>query len=120
MWGLLIGWALLAVAFYLTAQVVPGIRVTGGTGPYLLTALAFGLVNSALGPVLRVATLPGRMLTLSMFAFVLNGLLLLFVTHVTPTLTVDNVLTVVTGALVLTLLSALLNALVGPILRSAV
>ena len=120
MWGLLIGWALLAVAFYLTTQLVPGIRVTGGMPAYLLTALVFGLVNSVLGPILRIATLPLRILTLGMFAFVLNAALLLAVAHFVPALSVDNVLTAVIGAFVLSILSALLNALVGPILRAAV
>ena len=42
MWGLLISWALLAVAFFLTTQAVPGIRVTGGGSvPYLGAALGF-------------------------------------------------------------------------------
>ncbi len=120
MWGLLISWALLAVAFFLTTQVVPGIRVTGGIVAYLLTALVFGLVNSVLGPILRIATLPLRILTLGLFAFVLNALLLLAVARFVPALTVDNFLTAVIGAFVLSILSALLNALVGPILRAAV
>src|SRR5215471_5533633 len=120
MWGLLISWALLAAAFYLTTQVVPGIRVTGGLFAYLLTALVFGLVNSILGPVLRLATLPLRILTLVLFAFVLNAILLLIVAHLVPALTVDGLLTAVAGAFVLSVLSALLNALVGPILRAAV
>ena len=120
MWGLLISWALLAAAFYATTQVVPGIRVTGGISAYLLTALVFGLVNSVLGPILRVATLPLRILTLGLFAFVLNAVLLLIVAHVVPALTVDGILTAIVGAFVLSILSALLNALVGPILRAAV
>jgi putative membrane protein len=120
MWGVLISWALLAVAFYATTQVVPGIRVTGGLFPYLLTALVFGLVNSVLGPILRVATLPLRILTLGLFSFVLNAVLLLIVAHVVPALTVDSVLTAIVGAFVLSMASALLNALVGPILRVAV
>jgi putative membrane protein len=120
MWGLLISWGLLAVAFYLTTQAVPGIRVTGGIVAYLFTALVFGLVNSILGPVLRIATLPLRILTLGLFSFVLNAALLLVVAHFVPALTVDNILAAVVGALVLSIVSALLNALVGPILRAAV
>lgn len=120
MWGILISWALLTVAFYLTTQLVPGIRVTGGVYPYLLPGLVFGLINSVLGPALRVATLPLRILTLGLFAFVLNAVLLLIVAHVVPAFSVDGVLTAIVGAFVLSVLSALLNALVGPILRVAV
>ena len=119
MWGLLISWGLLAVAFYVTAQMVPGIRVTGGSVGYLLTALVFGLINSVLGPVLRVATLPLRILTLGLFAFVLNAALLLAVAHLGPALAVDSVLTAVVAAFVLSLISTLLSALVGPIARAA-
>jgi uncharacterized membrane protein YvlD (DUF360 family) len=120
MWGLLISWALLAVAFFLTTQVVPGIQVTGGLVAYLFTALVFGLVNSVLGPILRIATLPLRILTLGLFAFVLNAILLLLVAHFVPALTVDGFLSAIIGAFVLSIVSALLNALVGPILRAAV
>jgi putative membrane protein len=120
MMGLLVAWALLAVAFFLTTQVVPGIHVTGGVFAYLLTALVFGLVNSILGPVLRIATLPLRIVTLGMFAFVLNAALLLAVAHYVTALTIDNFLTAIVGAFVLSIVSALLNAIVGPILRAAV
>src|SRR5437660_1150547 len=41
MWGVLISWGLLAVAFYVTTQAVPGIRVTGG-GAALLGAVGAG------------------------------------------------------------------------------
>jgi putative membrane protein len=120
MWGLLISWVLLALAFFVTTQVVPGIRVTGGISAYLLTALVFGLVNSVLGPVLRIATLPLRILTLGLFAFVLNAILLLAVAHFVPGLSVDGFVAAVVGAFVLSIVSALLNAIVGPILRAAV
>jgi putative membrane protein len=118
MWGLLVSWALLAVAFYLTARVVPGIRVTGDSAPYLGAAVAFGLLNAVLGPVLRLATLPLRILTLGLCAFVLNAILLLIVARFVPALSVDGLLTAIVGAFVLSLISALLNALVGPILRA--
>jgi putative membrane protein len=120
MWGLLVSWALLAVAFFLTTQVVPGIRVTGGIFAYLFTALVFGLVNSVLGPILRIATLPLRILTLGLFAFVLNAILLLAVARLVPALMVDGVVAALVGAFVLSILSALLNAIVGPFLRAAV
>jgi putative membrane protein len=120
MWGLLISWALLAVGFYVTTQLVPGIRVTGSTVSYLGAAVAFGLLNSILGPVLRLATLPLRIFSLGLFAFVLNAILLLIVAHLVPALSVDGLLTAMVGAFVLSVISALLNALVGPILRVSV
>jgi len=119
MWGLLIGWVLLAVAFFLTTQVVPGVRVTGGPPAYLVAAVIFGLVNAVLGPILRLATLPLRILSLGLFALVLNGVLLLAAAAVAPgELSVSGLWSAVVGAFVLSLASALLNAIVGPIMRA--
>jgi putative membrane protein len=120
MWGLLIGWVLLAVAFFLTTQVVPGVRVTGGPPAYLVAAVVFGLVNAVLGPILRLATLPLRILSLGLFALVLNGVLLLAAAAVAPgELSVSGLWSAVIGAFVLSMASALLNAIVGPIMRAA-
>ncbi len=119
MWGLIVSWVLLAAAFFLTTQVVPGIRVTGGIPAYLVTALVFGLVNAILGPVLRLATLPLRILTLGLFSLVLNVVLLLVAAWLVPALSVDGFWSAVIGAFVLSIVSALLNAIVGPILRAA-
>ncbi len=120
MWGLLVSWALLALAFYLTTLVVPGIRVEGGVLGYLLAALVFGLLNAVLGPLLRIATFPLRMLTFGLFALVINAALLLLAAHFETALKVDGFLSAIVGAVVLSVISALLNAIAGPILRRAV
>ena len=120
MWGLLVNWGLLAVAFFLTTRVVPGIQVRGGVFAYVLTALLFGLVNAFLGPILRIATLPLRILTLGLFSLVINAVLLLIVAAVYSGLTVDGLWSAIIGGLVLAIVSALLNAFVGPVLRRAV
>ncbi|HKF16780.1 MAG TPA: phage holin family protein [Candidatus Dormibacteraeota bacterium] len=120
MWGLLVGWGLLAIAFFLTTQVVPGIHVKGGAPAYLLAALVFGLVNAILGPILRIATLPLRILTLGLFSLVINAVLLLIAAALPSGLSIDNLWSAIIGGLILSIISALLNAFVGPVLRLAV
>src|SRR5215467_497525 len=120
MWSLLVGWGLLAVAFYLTTRVVPGIQVKGGVAAYLFTALLFGLVNAILGPILRIATLPLRILTLGLFALVINAVLLVIASKLFSGLSIDNFLSAILGGLVLSIISALLNAFGSPVLRRAV
>ena len=120
MWGLLISWGLLTIAFFLTTKIVPGVQVKGGVTAYLLAALVFGLVNAILGPLLRIAALPLRILTLGLFALVINAVLLLIASKVFSGLSVDNFLSAVLGGLVLSIISALLNAFGGPVLRRAV
>jgi putative membrane protein len=109
-WRLLAGWLLIALAFFVTTLVVPGIHVAGGVGGYLLVAGVFGLVNAILGPILRFASLPLRILTLGLFSLVVNAILLLVVSKVVPELTLDGFLTAVVAALVLAIVSMVLNA----------
>jgi putative membrane protein len=73
---ILIGWAVLAVAFYVTTLIVPGIQVTGGVAGYLLVALIFGLINAILGPIVRLLTLPLSIVTFGLFFLVVNAFLL--------------------------------------------
>jgi putative membrane protein len=116
---LLVGWALLALTFFVVTLIVPGIRVTGGAFGFVVTALVFGLVNSILGTALRVVTLPLKILTLGLFALVLNAALLALVAWLTPALTIDGVLSAVIGALLISIISALFNAVIGRAVRMA-
>ncbi len=118
--GLLISWGLLAVAFFLTTQIPVGIHVKGGVFAYLITALVFGLINAVLGPLLRIATLPLRILTLGLFALVINAVLLLITAAVYSGLSIDGLWSALIGGFVLSVISALLNAFAGPVLRRAV
>ncbi|HKA49237.1 MAG TPA: phage holin family protein [Candidatus Dormibacteraeota bacterium] len=120
MWGLLVSWGLLAIAFFLTTKVVPGIQVKGGVPAYVLAALVFGLVNAILGPILRIAALPLRILTLGLFALVINAVLLVIASKLFSGLSIDNFLSAILGGLVLSIISALLNAFGSPVLRRAV
>jgi putative membrane protein len=63
----------LAVAIWITAQVVPGVSVASWTA-LAIAALVLGLVNAIVRPVLVVLTLPITVLTLGLFYLVVNGL----------------------------------------------
>ena len=54
--SLLLGWAVLAVAFAITSWILDGMEVSGGFGGYLWVSLVFGLVNAILGTILRILT----------------------------------------------------------------
>lgn len=113
--NLLISWAVIAVAFALTAVVVPGIHVTGGIVGYLVVALVFGLVNSFLGPVLRFLTFPLKMLTLGLFSILLNAFLLWLVSLITAQLRIDHFFwDAVIGGIVLGIISWALSLAMRP------
>ena len=65
-----------ALALLATAYFVPGIRFTGSPVQLLLAGLIFGALNLIVRPIAVILSLPAMVLTLGLFYFVLNGLLL--------------------------------------------
>ncbi len=111
MTGLLIRWAINAVALYLTTLVVPGVRVTDFGGA-IVAALVLGIVNAVIRPVLLILTLPINILTLGLFTFVVNAVMLYIVAGVTHRLQLDGFLAAFIGAIVLSVISFILSHLV--------
>src|ERR1700730_12249872 len=109
---LLLSWVALAVAFYVTTRIVTGIHVTGGAVGYLEVALIFGLINAILGPILRVLTIPLRIVTFGLFILVVNGFLLWIAAQISGILQIDHFFwDAIFGALVLGIVSWVLNGL---------
>lgn len=106
-----INWLVNAGALYVTAWLVPGI-VVQGTGALFLAALVIGLINAVVRPVLLVLTLPISVITLGLFYFVLNGLLLYLAALVTPGFHLSGFLAAVIGAVVMSIVATLLHLLV--------
>ena len=72
---LLVNWVLNALALIIVAHVVPGFYVLG-FGAALFAAVVIGLVNATLGLFLKIITFPLTVLTLGIFWFVINALML--------------------------------------------
>lgn len=73
--GLVLYFVVMAGAMLLLTRVLPGFVVTGW-GPALWAAFWLALLNTVLKPILFVLTLPLTVLTLGLFLFVLNALML--------------------------------------------
>ena len=111
---LLIRWLLIAFALRLTVQLNVGLSLgREGLGPLLISALVLGLVNAVVRPVMIVLTLPLTVVTLGLFLLVVNGLSLAIVATLTP-LEISGFWGAVFSALILTVISAVLSALVTP------
>ena len=74
---IVVRWLLLAAALLLVAQIYSGVAVASFTTA-LIAALVLGLLNSLLRPILVLLTLPVTVVTLGLFLFVINALMLLF------------------------------------------
>ena len=109
--NLLIRWALNALALWLTVQLGVGVTIAQpGLGPLLIAALVVGLVNAVVRPVMVILTLPVTVVTFGLFLLVVNGLALALASVLSP-LEVSGFWGAVLGALVLSVISAVLSRL---------
>jgi putative membrane protein len=93
---------------------VPGIYVSGVTAA-LIAALVIGFINATLGALLKILTFPLTLLTLGVFWFVINALMLeLASALLSPRFQVRTFLAAFIGAIVLSLVNMLLKGLVNP------
>jgi len=110
---LLIVWLINAVALIAVAYLLPGISVANFVTA-LIAALVLGLVNAVIRPILLLLTLPATIVTLGLFIFILNGLLFWMVGYFVEGFTVSGFWAGFFGAIVFSLVSWLLSALVLP------
>ena len=102
----------LAVIIYVVTQLVSGITVIGNTdgtfgetGTFLWVALLFAVVNSIVGPVVRLFSLPFVVLTLGLFLLVVNAALLGITAAISDRLEVDGFWTAVVGGFLIAVFS---------------
>jgi putative membrane protein len=109
----LLNGAALLVAAWLT----PGLYLEGA-GVALLAGAVLGIVNALLKPLLIVFTLPFTLLTLGLFLFVVNAICLGVTAWLVPGFEIAGFGSALLGALVVTVVSWMLNGLVlGPMTR---
>jgi len=108
---LLLVWLINALALMAVAYLMPSIHVSS-FGAALVAALVLGLLNAIVRPVLVLLTLPVTILTLGLFIFVLNGLLFWMVGTWLEGFEVAGFWAAVLGAIVFSLISWALSALV--------
>lgn len=118
---LIVRWLVNAAALLVAAWLVPGIRLgapgrtPSGTdwGTLLVVALIFGLVNAVIRPIVIFLSLPLEIITLGLFTFVINALMLLLTSGIAQRLDlnflVDGFRPAFVGALVISIVSFLLN-----------
>jgi putative membrane protein len=108
---LLVVWLINTVALIAVAYLMPSVTISS-FGTALLAALVLGFLNAIIRPILVLLTLPVTVLTLGLFIFVINGLLFWAVSALVPGFHVAGFWSGVLGAIVFSLVSWLLSALV--------
>jgi len=105
-----------AAALWVATQVVSGVTFDGGPLPMLGVALVFGVVNALLRPVAKILTFPIIIVTLGIFALVINGLMLWLTSSLSSALGlgfhVSGFWAAFWGAIVVSLVSLVLSMLI--------
>ena len=104
-----------AIAIAVTAKLLPGIHVVNNDlGTLLIIGLVFGLVNALIKPVLSILTCPFIILSLGLFIFVINGLMLLLTANLSAgRLTIDGFGWAVGGGIIMGIVGLVLESILG-------
>jgi putative membrane protein len=102
-----------AAALWVATRIVPGVTYEGGVLPFVVVALIFGAINATLRPLTKLLTCPLILLTLGLFALVVNGLMLWLTSSLATALGLGFHVTgfwaAFWGALVVSIVSTLLS-----------
>ncbi len=106
-----------AAALWVATEMVDGISFTGTVPTLLGVALVFGVLNVVVRPILKLLTFPFLILTLGLFIFVLNAVMLLLTSAASQALGlgfhVEGFVPALIGALVVSIISYGLSLFVG-------
>jgi len=108
---LLLHWFISAASLLIVAYLFPGIEVRG-FGTALVAPVIIGLINATIGFIMKIFTLPLTILTLGIFWLVINALMLQLAAAVVPGFFIAGFWSAFFGAIVLSIVSTILSALV--------
>lgn len=108
---LLLKWFVLALSLVLLANFLPGFHIQSW-GVAFWAGAVIGLINLFIRPLVHLLTLPLTLLTLGLFAFVVNALLLWLAAVLVPGFEISTFLDALLGSLFLTVVFALVDRLI--------
>jgi putative membrane protein len=79
-----------AMSLYILSQLISGVRITGGFQAVLLSGLILTILNIVLKPIISLFSMPLNMITLGLFSFITNAILLYILTIFVPNISVSS------------------------------
>ena len=98
-----------ALAFWAATSLIDGITVNGGAWSYLWVALLFGLINGVIGSLVKLLTLPAILLSLGLFAFVVNAAMLMLTARWSERLDVVDFKSALFASLIISIVTTVIN-----------
>jgi len=110
--GFFLRWSINLLALMIAARTIDGIRIQS-IGMGILAAGILGVVNAVIRPLVLLLTLPINLVTLGLFTLVINAFMLEFVAYLVPGFVIETFRAAFWGALIISIVSWLLNIFVG-------
>jgi len=109
MTAFVIRWLFTTIAVLVAAHLIPGVSYAGW-GTLLGASLMLGIINAFVRPILLLLSLPWIIITMGLFIFVINALLLMLVSKIIPDFQVSGFWSAFFGAIVISLVSWILSS----------
>lgn len=110
--GLLIRWLILTAAITIASYLIGGIEVRGLFSAFFAAAI-LGVLNVFFRPILLILTLPINIMTLGLFTFLINAVILKMVSGVIPGFQVHGFWSAIIGALVISVVNWLITSFIN-------
>jgi putative membrane protein len=110
--GILIRWLVLTLAILVASYLIEGIEVGGFVSAFFAAAM-LGILNAFFRPILIILTLPINILTLGLFTFIINAMLLKMASSVIGGFEVHTFWSALFGSLIISLVSWLLSSFIS-------
>jgi putative membrane protein len=98
-------WAGLTLAVWVATSVISGVHIKEGVWNYFWIAALFGLINTFLGSLIKLLTLPAVLVSFGLFLIVVNAAMLQLTDRWSDVLTIDNFRSALLAALIISLVS---------------
>ena len=110
--GIFVRWLILTIAIIAASYLLDGIHVSGFFSAFFAAAM-LGILNAFFRPILIVLTLPINILSLGLFTFIINALMLKMASGAIPGFDVYGFWSAVLGSLLISVVSWLLNSFIS-------
>jgi putative membrane protein len=108
--GLIIGIIVNTLALLAVSYIIPGFEIDD-LQTAVVAAIVIGVINTFIRPIVQLIALPISLMTLGVFAFIINVLLLMLAAHLVPGFAINGFLTAILASIVLGLVSTFLHKL---------
>ena len=108
-----IRWAFNVAALFVAAWILPGISYGNDWWSLLIAAIVFTLVNAFVKPILAILSIPFIIVTLGIFYFLINVLMLYVTDWLVSDFQIDTFWWAVLGAIIVSIVNGILHMIFG-------